>query len=99
MVGSRERLEWSPEKTSSAIGQRPDAMEHAYWPLRVRETDPAGGRATANVLLGQVSPWLAGSEGGGVVLLPGGEMDRFLRKWPSLPRQLTGFRNRSSRTP
>jgi hypothetical protein len=31
-------------------------MEHAYWPLRVRETDPAGGRATANVLLGKVSP-------------------------------------------
>src|ERR1039458_7401420 len=31
-------------------------MEHAYWPLRVRETDRAGGRATANVLLGKVSP-------------------------------------------
>jgi hypothetical protein len=31
-------------------------MEHAYWPLRIRETDRAGGGATANVLLGKVSP-------------------------------------------
>src|ERR1035438_8932799 len=43
-------------KCAGAALKRPNTMEHAYWPLRgVRETDRVGGRATANVLLGNAS--------------------------------------------